>query len=138
MCARFCLCPPRLESLFPPVLWKLQSNPAGLQSQIPWEFSGPLLNPQAGKPDVGFRTFTTVGELLWYYCSPVCRSPTQRVWDFILSGLCSSYNLTVAYSLSLNGRYLFLVGSSVLLLKGVQSVQLSHSIVFHSLQPHGL
>ena len=22
MCVRFCLCPPRLESLFPPVLWK--------------------------------------------------------------------------------------------------------------------
>ena len=50
-----------------------------LQSQIPWEFSVPLLNPQAGKPDVGFRTFTTVGELLWYYWSPVCGSPTQRV-----------------------------------------------------------
>ena len=56
---------------------------------------------------MGFRTFTTVGELLWYYCSPVCRSPTQRVWDLILSGLCSSYNLTVAYSLSLDMRYIF-------------------------------
>ena len=50
-----------------------------LQSQIPWDFSVPLLNPQAGKPDVGFRTFTTVGELLWYYWSSVCGSPTQRV-----------------------------------------------------------
>ena len=28
----------------------------------------PLLDPQAGKPDVGFRTITTVGEL-WYYSS---------------------------------------------------------------------
>ena len=87
---------------------------------------------------MGFRTFTTVGELLWYYCSPVCRSPTQRVWGFILSELCPSYNLTVAYSLSLNVRYLFLVGSSVFLSKGVQSIQLSRSVVFHSLQPHGL
>ena len=28
-----------------------------------------LTNPQAGRPDVGFRTFITVGERLWYYCS---------------------------------------------------------------------
>ena len=50
----------------------LQSNPTGLQVQIPWGFPVPLSEPQAGKPDVGFRNFTPVGELLWYYCSPVC------------------------------------------------------------------
>ena len=36
------------------------------------EIPSPLSDPQAGKPDVGFRNFTPVGELLWYYCSPVC------------------------------------------------------------------
>ena len=44
------------------VLW---SNPTGLQGQIPWGFSVPLSDPQAGKPDVEFRTFTTMGELAW-------------------------------------------------------------------------
>ena len=33
----------------------------------------PSPDPQGGKPDIGLRTFTTVGELLWYYCSPVLR-----------------------------------------------------------------
>ena len=41
-----------------------------LQGQIPWGFPISLLDPQAGKPDVGFRTVTTAGELLWDYCSP--------------------------------------------------------------------
>ena len=73
---RFCLCPPRLESLFPPSPVKvLLSNPTGLQGQIPWGFLIPLSDLQAGNPDVGFRTFTTVGELVWYYCSPVYGRP---------------------------------------------------------------
>ena len=29
---------------------------------------------------MGFRTFTTVWELLWYYCSLVFGSPIQQVW----------------------------------------------------------
>ena len=45
----------------------------GFQNQIPWGFfSVPLLDPQVGKSGVGPRTFTTVWELLWYDCSPVC------------------------------------------------------------------
>ena len=35
----------------------------------------PLLDPQVGKPDMELRTFTSVGGLLWYNCSPVCESP---------------------------------------------------------------
>ena len=70
---------------FPPSLVKvLQSNPTSLQSLILWEFLLPLSDPQVGKPDVGLRTFTPVGGLLWYKCSPVCESPTQRLWDLIL------------------------------------------------------
>ena len=42
----------------------------------------PLQDPQAGKPDTKLRIFTTVGELLWYYCSPVCGSPDTG-FDFI-------------------------------------------------------
>ena len=44
----------------------LQSNPASLQSLIIWEILLPVLEPQVGKPDVGLRTFTPVGGLLWY------------------------------------------------------------------------
>ena len=57
------------------------SRPDSLDQRIP----SPLLDPETGKPDAGFRTFTTVGELLWYYCSPVCGSPSWWVWDLILS-----------------------------------------------------
>ena len=67
----------------------------------------PLWDPKAGMPDVGFRTFTTVAELLLYYCSPVCGSPTQRVGDLILSWLHPTYCLAVASSLSLDVEYCF-------------------------------
>ena len=62
----------------------LQPSPASLQSLILLEFLLLLLDPQVGKPDVGLRTFTPVGELLWYKCSPVCESPTKQLWDLIL------------------------------------------------------
>ena len=79
------VCPPRVESLFPPVLSKSYSQiPLSLQSLILWEFLLLLPNPQVGKPDMGLRTFTPVGGLPWYNCSPVCESPTQRFWDLIL------------------------------------------------------
>ena len=55
-----------------------------LQSVILYEFLLSLPDPQVGKPDVGLRTFTPVGGLLWYKCLPVCESPTQQLWDLIL------------------------------------------------------
>ena len=73
-----------------PVLWKSYN-------QIPWGFPVPLSDPQTVKPDVGFRTFTTVGKLLWYYCSPVCGSLTQCIWALILSWLYPSYHLPAAF-----------------------------------------
>ena len=118
--SKFCFCLPRLESVSP-VLWKAYNHiPLFPQGQIPWGFPVPLSDPQAGKSDRGFRTFTIVRELLCYYYSPVCGSPTWQVWDLILSILCSSYLLTAASSLTLDVGYLFLVGSSVPLLMVVQ------------------
>ena len=102
VCTRFFVCPPRVESLSPGSVEVLQSNLTGLQSQIPWVFLVPLLDPQTEKPDTGLRTFTTVGE--WYYCSTVCELPTQWVWDIILSLLCLSYYLIVT---SLVGVFVF-------------------------------
>ena len=71
-------------SVSPSPVKVLQSNPTRLQSLILQEFLLPLPDPQVGKPDVGLRTFTPVGGLLWYNCSPVCESPTQWLWDLIL------------------------------------------------------
>ena len=50
---------------FPRSVEVLQSNPTGLQSQIPWGFSVPLPDSQVGKSAVGSRTLLTVGEILW-------------------------------------------------------------------------
>ena len=71
--AQTTLCVPSKSgvSVSPSPLEVLQSIPARLQSLILWEFLLPLLDPQVGKPDVGLRTFTPVGGLLWYECSPV-------------------------------------------------------------------
>ena len=77
--AKFCVCPPRLEFLLVPVFWKSYNQiPLALPDIFP-KLQVPRLDPQAGKPDVGFRMFTTMQELLWYYYSPVRGSPTQPV-----------------------------------------------------------
>ena len=67
---RFCLCTPRVESLFPPVLWKF-CNQIWLVFTVrfPGDSQSLLPNPQSEKSDLGLRTFTTVGEFC-YYCSP--------------------------------------------------------------------
>ena len=82
--ARFCLCPPRLESLFPPVLWKSYNQiPLALKVGFSAD-SQSLCQSPGGKPDVVFQVFTALGELLWYYCSPVCGSPTggYEIWFY--------------------------------------------------------
>ena len=94
-------------SVFPSPVEVLQSNPASLQSLILLEFLLPLPDPQVGKPDVGLRTFTTVGGLQWYKCSPVCESSTQQLWDLILLWLHPSYRLIVASPLSLDVGHFF-------------------------------
>ena len=103
------LCEPSKSrvSVSPILLEVLQSNPTSLQSLILWEFLLPVPDPHVGKPDVGFRTFNPVGRLLWYNCSPVYKSPTQRLWDLILLWLHPSYHLIAASPLSLVVGYLF-------------------------------
>ena len=94
-------------SVSPSPVEVLQSNPTSLRSLIFWEFLLPLPDPQVGKPDMGLRTFTPVGGLLWYKCSPVCESPTQQLWDLILLWLRPFYHLIVASPLCLDAGYLF-------------------------------
>ena len=85
---------------------------------IPSSFVGSL----AGKPDVGFRTFTIVQELLWYYCSLSLRRshPVGKGFDLIVIKplLLSHCGFFLAF-----GRVVsFLVGSSVLLSVIVQQL----------------
>ena len=114
-----CVCPPRLESLFPPVL---QSNPAIIQSLILWEFLLLLPEPQVRKPDVGLRTFTPVGGLLWYNCSPVCESSTQWLWDLIFFVIVPLLPSHWGFSFVFGCGVSFLVSSSVFLLMIVQQL----------------
>ena len=83
MCILLFVCPPRVESLFPPFLSKSCNQIPLAFSLILWEFLLPLLDPQVGKPDLGLRIFTPVGGLLWYNFSPLCESPTQQLRDLI-------------------------------------------------------
>ena len=107
--AHTALCVPSKSrvSVSPSAVEVLQSNPTSLQSLILWEFLLLLPDPQVGKPDVGLRTFTPVGGLLWYKCSPVCESPTQQLRDSILLWLRPSYHLIVASPLCLDVGYRF-------------------------------
>ena len=72
----FCVPSKSGVSVSPSPVEVLQSNPTSLQNLILWEFLLLLPDPQVEKPDMGLRTFTPVGGLLWYNCSPVCESPT--------------------------------------------------------------
>ena len=76
----------------------VSSNPIGLQSYIPWEFSVSLPDPQAGKSVGGPRTFATVQERLWYNFSPVCQLSVHRLYsrangDLLQENVCHMLNL---------------------------------------------
>ena len=92
------------EFLFSPDLWNSCD-----QTLLAFKarFSG-ALPAIAGDPDMGLRTFTPVGEFLWYNSFPVCGSPIWCGCDLILSWLHPSYYPVVASSLFLVVEYLFL------------------------------
>ena len=123
MHALLCVCPPRVESLFPLDLLKSYSqNPASLQSLILWEFLLLLPDPQVGKPDVGLRTFTPVGGLLWYNCSPVCESPNAVVMGFDFIVIATLLPSHCGFSIVFGCGVSFLVSSSVFLSMIVQQL----------------
>ena len=84
VCARFCLCPPRVKSLVLPVLWKPYNKSCWPSRSDSLGIPSPFAGVPGWKPDVGLRTFTTVGQLLWYYCSPVCGLPISGygIWFY--------------------------------------------------------
>ena len=122
VCVRFCLCPPRLESLFPPTLWKHYNQiPLAFKIGFPEDSQSLCQIPRLGnltwdsEPSQQWENFFDVN------CSPVGGSPIRWVLDLILSWLCPSYHFTEAFSLSLDVDYhFFLMDSSVLLSMVVQ------------------
>ena len=81
---RFCLCPSKSLS-FPQSCISVV-----IKSHCPKSDSLGISSPFAGSPEP--RTFRTVQEFLWYYCSPVCGLLTQWVWGLILSWLHPFYH----------------------------------------------
>jgi len=77
---------------------------------------------------VGFRTFTTVGELLCYYWSPVFGSPTWQVWEFDFIVIVPL--LPSRYSFFDFGRTVSFYGGSSILL----SMAVDHAILVFSQQ----
>ena len=115
--ARFCLYPPRLESLFSPQscgspviksYWPSVSDSLGIP------------NPFVASP--GWEAWLNLHNRVrasLVLCFLVCGSPTQRVWDLIL--LCL-HPPTVSLWLVFRHGAFFLVGSSVFLLMAVQQL----------------
>lgn len=63
-------------SVVPSPVGSLGSNTTGFQHHVLWGLLLLLLDPQAGEADMGLRTFSMVGKLLWDNCFPVCGSLT--------------------------------------------------------------
>ena len=64
-----------------PVLWKSCNQISmAFKVRFPGDSRCFLSDPQAGKPDMVFQTFPTVGELLCYYCSTDCSG--YRIWFY--------------------------------------------------------
>ena len=102
MYARFCLCPPRVESLFPQVLLKSYNQiPLALPGQSPWGIPVPLLGPQArsltcsSKPSQQWENFFCIivlhfvgyppaGYRIWFYHD--CAPPTISCSFFFVFG----------------------------------------------------
>ena len=93
---------------------------------------------------MGLRTFTTVGKLLWYYCSPVCALLTlcTRIWFY---NVCAppTFSLQFIHRLRTWSIFFFLVSSSILLLMVVQHLveilellqeRWVHAILLHHLE----
>ena len=112
-------------SLFPPVLWKSYNQiPLAFKVRFPGDSLSLGQIPRLGSLTWGSKHSQQRENFFGIFFSPVCGSPTWRVWDLILTSLHLSYHLTVASPLSLNVGCFFLVGSNTLLLMVIQQLVL--------------
>ena len=108
MCTLLCVCPPRVASLFPPVLSKSFN-------QIPpafkvWFSRNSFSSCQT--PRLGSLTWGSEPSLQWVvFCGisvlQFVNHLPQQLWDFILLWICPSLRLIVASPFSLDVGYLF-------------------------------
>ena len=78
MCTGFCLCPPIVESLFPPVLWKSCSSISlAFKVRLSGDSESLYQIPRLGSQIWGSKPsqLLWLRELLWYYYFPVCGLP---------------------------------------------------------------
>ena len=122
LCTGFCLCPPRLESLLSPVLWKSYNQTCWPSSSDSLGIPSSFIGSPGCEAWCGFQNLHNSGRtsLVLLFTSLLFTHPADMGFDF--SCLHSSYCLTAASSLSLDVVYLFLVGSSILLLMIVQQL----------------
>ena len=116
----FCLCPPWLESLFPPVLQKSYNwIPLAFKVRFPGDSQS-------------FCHIPRLERLMWgsehsqqrekFFGITFLQFIGQQVWGLLLSRLCPSSSITASSSSSLEMEYLFSLGSCVLLSKIVQQL----------------
>jgi len=123
VCTRFCLCPPRVESLYPPDLWKSYNQILlHFKSRFPGNSQSLCRIPRlrslmwGSKPSQQWENFFGI-IILQFVGHPAC-----GYGILLLPWWHPSYHLTVISSLSLDMGYLFLVGSSVFLSLTVQQL----------------
>ena len=84
-CAQEFVCAHQEWNLFHPVLWKSCNQiPLAFKVWFPEDSQSLCQIPRLGSLMWGLRTFETVGELLWYYHSPVvsCRPSGYGIWFY--------------------------------------------------------
>ena len=114
VCTKFCLCPPRLESLFPPVLWKSYNQiPLALKARFPGDSQSLCQIPRLGsltwgsEPSQQWENFFGV-----IFLQSVGHPPGRYgVWFY---HDCAPPTITPWLLLCLWRGIFFLVGSSVL------------------------
>ena len=116
-CAKFCSCPPRVESLFPPVLWKCCNQiPPAFKVRFPGESQSLCGIPRLGslKWGSGRTSLVLLFSSLWA-AHLACMGFDFIMFVPLLPCHCSFF-------LSLEVGYLFLMGSSILLSMVVQQL----------------
>ena len=121
-CVQSCGCASKTGVCFPQSCWSLVIKSHWPSRSDSLGIPSPFVRSPVWEVWWGIQNLHNNARLLWYYCSPVCGSPTQWVWNLNLLWLFPSYCLAIAYSLSLDMGYLFLVGSSILLSMDVQQL----------------
>ena len=103
--ARFRLCPPWVETLFPQFFGNPVTKSGWPSISDSLEFPSPFTGSPGWEAWYGPQNLHNSGRAALVLLFSVCGSPTQQVWDLILSWLHPSYLLISTSSLSLDVGY---------------------------------